>query len=122
MRRIGGILLLVVLAACGGETAVEETGPAPEPTTSTSTTTTSTSTSTTTTLATTTTTPARATTTVVARTAPTARLVPTTAASDGCHPSYAGACLPVGPDVDCGDIGARRFTVVGPDVYRLDAD
>ena len=47
----------------------------------------------------------------------------------GCHPSYVGACVPVGvTDVDC--LGGRgdgpyyvgRVRVVGPDVYRLDAD
>lgn len=47
----------------------------------------------------------------------------------GCHPSYAGACIPIGaPDVDC--IGGRgngpyyigRVQVVGPDVFELDRD
>lgn len=69
-------------------------------------------------------------------TAPTtARLVPTTtaapAAGAGCHPSYAGACVPTGfSDVDCaggsgngpGYVSGKRFAVVGPDVYRLDSD
>lgn len=68
-------------------------------------------------------------------TAPTvARLVPTTAppaAAAGCHPSYAGACVPTGfSDVDCaggsgdgpGYVSEKRFRVVGPDVYRLDSD
>lgn len=67
-------------------------------------------------------------------TAPIARLVPTTAApaaGAGCHPSYAGACVPTGfSDVDCaggsgngpGYVSAKRFQVVGPDVYRLDSD
>jgi endonuclease YncB( thermonuclease family) len=60
-----------------------------------------------------------------------ARLVPSTSepAASGCHPSYAGACVPTGfSDVDCaggsgdgpGYISAKRFQVVGPDVYRLD--
>lgn len=65
-------------------------------------------------------------------TAPTiARLVPTTAApaGAGCHPSYAGACVPTGfSDVDCaggsgngpGYVSGKRFQVVGPDVYGLD--
>lgn len=68
-----------------------------------------------------------------ATTAPTiARLVPTTAApAAGCHPSYAGACVPTGfSDVDCaggsgngpGYVSGKRFQVVGPDVYRLDSD
>jgi endonuclease YncB( thermonuclease family) len=63
-----------------------------------------------------------------------ARLVPTTAApaaAAGCHPSYAGACVPAGfSDVDCaggsgngpGYVSGKRFQVVGPDVYRLDSD
>ena len=38
-----------------------------------------------------------------------------------CHSSYAGQCLPIVADLDCPDIqGTVR--VVGPDVYRLDAD
>lgn len=50
-------------------------------------------------------------------------------AAAGCHPSYAGACVPIGvSDVDCaggkGDgpayVSAKRFAVVGPDVYGLD--
>ena len=46
-----------------------------------------------------------------------------------CHPSYSGACVPIASDVDCA--GGRGngpayvrgpVRVVGPDVYRLDAD
>jgi micrococcal nuclease len=49
----------------------------------------------------------------------------------GCHPSYAGACVPTGfSDVDCaggsgngpGYISVKNFRVVGPDVYGLDSD
>ncbi len=73
-------------------------------------------------------------TTAMPTTAPIARLVPTTAApaaGAGCHPSYTGACVPTGfSDVDCaggsgngpGYVSAKRFQVVGPDVYRLDSD
>jgi endonuclease YncB( thermonuclease family) len=52
-------------------------------------------------------------------------------AAGGCHPSYSGACVPAGvSDVDCaggsGDgpayVSTKRFSVVGPDVYRLDSD
>jgi endonuclease YncB( thermonuclease family) len=52
-------------------------------------------------------------------------------AAGGCHPSYTGACVPAGvSDVDCaggsGDgpayVSTKRFSVVGPDVYRLDSD
>jgi micrococcal nuclease len=46
-----------------------------------------------------------------------------------CHPSYEGACVPVGvSDVDCaggsgdGPYYVGRVTVVGPDPYRLDHD
>jgi micrococcal nuclease len=41
-----------------------------------------------------------------------------------CHPSYS-PCLPVVADLDCSDVramGAAPVRVVGPDVYRLDAD
>lgn len=48
----------------------------------------------------------------------------------GCHPSYAGACVPnTGQDVDC--LGGKGngplyvkgpVRVVGPDVFGLDAD
>jgi hypothetical protein len=58
---------------------------------------------------------------------------PTTTSAGGggneCHPSYVGACVPVGvSDVDClggsgdGPYYVGRVTVVGPDVYRLDHD
>jgi endonuclease YncB( thermonuclease family) len=52
-------------------------------------------------------------------------------AAAGCHPSYAGACVPTGfSDVDCaggsgngpGYISDKRFQVVGPDVYGLDGN
>jgi hypothetical protein len=63
---------------------------------------------------------ARATTTTAAAIA---RLVPTTAASStGCDPNYSGACVPIGPDVDCPDIPVKNFRVVGRDIDRLDAD
>ncbi|MBX5476188.1 MAG: thermonuclease family protein [Clostridia bacterium] len=40
-----------------------------------------------------------------------------------CDPNYAGACVPpYPPDVDCGDLSARGFKVVGQDVHRLDGD
>ncbi|MBC8161009.1 MAG: excalibur calcium-binding domain-containing protein [Roseiflexaceae bacterium] len=40
-----------------------------------------------------------------------------------CDPNYTGACIPnVSYDLDCGEIDARRFTVVGSDVHRFDRD
>lgn len=39
----------------------------------------------------------------------------------GCHPSYSGQCLPIGPDLDCDQVSGT-VRVVGRDVYRLDAD
>lgn len=52
-----------------------------------------------------------------------------TAAVQGCHPSYRGACVPIGvEDVDCwGGSGNGPYyvrgpiEVVGPDVYGLDS-
>ena len=52
---------------------------------------------------------------------PTPRPTAPPAAGNGCHPSYIGACLPIGPDLDCADV-PRPVRVVGPDEYRLDAD
>jgi micrococcal nuclease len=44
-------------------------------------------------------------------------------AATGCDPSYAGVCItPPPPDLDCGDIPYRRFSVVGPDLHRFDGD
>ena len=40
-----------------------------------------------------------------------------------CDPSYPEICIPPGsPDLDCGEIGARRFTVYPPDPHRFDGD
>jgi micrococcal nuclease len=76
---------------------------------------------TTTTTATTTTTS----TTVLALVSPTT----TSAPAEQCHPSYEGACVPVGvEDVDClggdgnGPYYVGRVKVVGWDEYRLDGD
>lgn len=47
----------------------------------------------------------------------------TSAASGKCDPNYAGACIPPPPpDLDCSDITARRFRIVGVDVHRFDSD
>ena len=40
-----------------------------------------------------------------------------------CDPSYPTLCIPPNaPDLDCGDIGARRFLVLPPDPHRFDGD
>jgi micrococcal nuclease len=41
----------------------------------------------------------------------------------GCDPNYAGACVPVSSaDLDCADVGAQSFTVVGTDRHRFDGN
>lgn len=49
---------------------------------------------------------------------------PTPAFSPGsCDPSYPTVCIPPPPpDLDCGDIPYRRFTVLAPDPHRFDGD
>lgn len=48
---------------------------------------------------------------------------PATGSAGRCDPNYAGACIPAPPpDLDCADITARRFRVVGTDVHRFDSD
>ncbi len=52
-------------------------------------------------------------------------LVPTTTANpaSACDPSYPTVCIPSPPpDLDCGDISFRRFTVVPPDPHGFDGD
>lgn len=40
-----------------------------------------------------------------------------------CSPAYPGVCIPPPPpDLDCGDISARRFTVQPPDPHGFDND
>jgi len=127
MRRLGGVVLFALLTGCGaaGEpTTVPVAAELPVVTTTTNAPTTTTST-------TSTTIQAVATTVRPATTVPTTRAPATTAPRNaaplpavggGCDANYAGACIPSGPDVDCGDITAKRFRVVGDDVHRLDAD
>ena len=48
---------------------------------------------------------------------------PTPAFSPGsCDPAYPTVCIPPPPDLDCGDIPYRRFTVLAPDPHRFDGD
>jgi len=40
-----------------------------------------------------------------------------------CHPAYPDACIPPPPpDLDCGEIADRNFTVLTPDPHRFDRD
>jgi hypothetical protein len=39
-----------------------------------------------------------------------------------CDPSYPTLCLPSSPDLDCGEINARNFPVVGRDPHGFDGD
>jgi micrococcal nuclease len=48
---------------------------------------------------------------------------PAARTASGCDPSYVGVCIPPPPpDLDCGDIKAKGFRVVGADPHRLDGD
>ncbi len=45
------------------------------------------------------------------------------ASAFGCEPSYPDVCIPPSPpDLDCGDVAHRRFTVYAPDPHRFDGD
>jgi hypothetical protein len=135
--------LAMTVRAEGPSTVPRLTTVLPPPEESTTSTTTTTVTTTTTTTTTSTTVAAPAPTAAVRLTAPTTGAPPattaaappattaTSAAASDCHPSYQGACVPVGvSDVDCGGgsgdgpayVWVKNFRVVGPDVYRLDAD
>jgi len=44
-------------------------------------------------------------------------------ASGGCDPAYPTVCIPPPPpDLDCGNIPYRRFTVLSPDPHHFDGD
>lgn len=44
-------------------------------------------------------------------------------ARGNCDPSYPTVCIPPSPpDLDCGDVGYRRFQVLPPDPHRFDGD
>jgi micrococcal nuclease len=44
-------------------------------------------------------------------------------AQPSCDPSYPDFCIPPPPpDLDCGDISQKRFTVLQPDPHRFDGD
>lgn len=45
------------------------------------------------------------------------------ATNDDCDPSYPGVCIPpTPPDLDCGDVSASGFQVIGSDPHGFDAD
>lgn len=110
----------ILEAAQGGaeEAALGLFSPAATTTiTTTANTTTTTASPTTTTRAPTTTTTQPPTTTSTA--APTT----TTTAQANCSPSYPEFCIPPPPpDLDCGDIGVKNFTVLSPDPHGFDGD
>lgn len=42
---------------------------------------------------------------------------------NNCDPSYPDFCIPFSPpDLDCGDIPSKKFTVLQPDPHRFDND
>lgn len=48
---------------------------------------------------------------------------PAARSASGCDSSYVGVCIPPPPpDLDCADIKAKGFRVVGADPHRLDGD
>jgi micrococcal nuclease len=58
---------------------------------------------------------------------PAAAPLPLVPAPGNCEPSYPGLCIPIGSaDIDCGEIAARRFSVVwnvaNPDPHGFDGD
>jgi len=47
----------------------------------------------------------------------------TTTARDDCDPAYPTVCIPSPPpDLDCGEIAYKNFTVRAPDPHRFDGD
>ena len=54
--------------------------------------------------------------------APPAPPPPPPSPTHSCNSNYSGVCLPLSGDVDCSEISARDFYVVGTDVFALDAD
>jgi micrococcal nuclease len=49
--------------------------------------------------------------------------VPVSAQQSNCSPAYPDVCIPLAPpDLDCGDISARRFRVLQLDPHRFDGD
>lgn len=54
---------------------------------------------------------------------PIVQFVSTPAPAGNCDPAYPTVCIPPPPpDLDCGDISFRRFTVLAPDPHGFDGD
>ena len=133
---IAGVVALGIGTALGAVVAPAEDRQQPFPelptaptaaltTTSTTSTTSTTLPPTTTTAAPITSTTARAvlTTTTVATPRATAPATTATARPTACSPAYPSVCIPPPPpDLDCGDIPHRRFTVLPPDPHRFDGN
>lgn len=59
----------------------------------------------------------------VATATPQPTVAPTPTPEIECDPSYPDLCIEVGiPDLDCGQITARRFRVLQPDPHNFDGD
>ena len=53
----------------------------------------------------------------------TVQVTTTTAGQTNCSPAYPDFCIPSPPpDLDCGDIGVKNFTVYSPDPHGFDGD
>ena len=127
-----GLLVLFGLGslASGGETdlttttALTSTTEATAPTSTTTTTATTTSSATTTQPATTTTTKATTTTTkATTTTTTTSKPTTTITTAENCDPYYPDFCIPPPPpDLDCGDIPQKNFTVLQPDPHGFDGN
>ena len=117
-----GLLVLFGLAslASGGETDLTTTTALPSTTEATAPTSTTTTTTTTTTQPTTTT--SSATTTSQPATT-TSKPTPTITTAENCDPYYPDFCIPPPPpDLDCGDIPQKNFTVLQPDPHGFDGN
>jgi hypothetical protein len=127
-----GLLVLLWLGslASGGETDLTTTTAltsTTEATAPTSTTTTTTQPTTTTSSATTTSQPATTTTTKATTTTTkattTSKPTTTVTTAENCDPYYPDFCIPPPPpDLDCGDIPQKNFTVLQPDPHGFDGN
>ena len=64
-----------------------------------------------------------ATTTTTSPPTTTLAVTTSTTAQANCHPSYPDFCIPPPPpDLNCGDIGYKNFTVLPPDPHGFDGN